>query len=162
VTLAERIPDPTFDGSLPTTVGSTVGRWLTAPVAIGTTVYTAYFQATVQWLGAQSYANTNAYGDARDLQPTPWYQLPGMEGMRLVVQRVKHEARAEEPRATFSAPTVERVGEDDGAESTYAVLTVYLPTDVDRMAFRDRFYGRLAELRPEDLSRLAIGVGQLE
>ena len=92
----------------------------------------------------------------------PWYDEEGMEGMRQAVEKMKKEARRLEPRAQFSEPVVERVGDDDGWELALVVIDVYIPPESDGMEFRDRFFGRLTHLLPRrDRARLAVGVGRL-
>ena len=67
------------------------------------------------------------------------------------------------PRVRFSAPEIEVVGDDDGVELTFVVVDVFIPRTMDGMAFRDQFFGRLTDLfSPEDLGRLAVGVGHLD
>ena len=92
----------------------------------------------------------------------PWYDEEGMEGMRHAVEEMKMEARRLEPRAQFSEPVVERVGDDDGWELGLVVIDVYIPRESDGMDFRDRFFGRLMDLLARrDRARLAVGVGRL-
>ena len=92
----------------------------------------------------------------------PWYDEEGMEGMRQAVEEMKKEALKLEPRAQFSEPVVERVGDDDGWELALVVIDVYIPRESDGMEFRDRFFGRLTDLLPRmDRARLAVGVGRL-
>ena len=92
----------------------------------------------------------------------PWYDEEGMEGMGHAVEKMKMEARRLEPRAQFSEPVVERVGDDDGWELALLVIDVYIPKESDGMEFRDRFFGRITDLLPrKDRARLAIGVGRL-
>lgn len=92
----------------------------------------------------------------------PWYAEEGMNSMRLAVDRMKALARKSVSRVQFSVPEVERVNDDDGEELVFVVVDVYVPAESDSAAFRDRFFGQLAEnLAAEDLARLAIGVGQL-
>ena len=81
--------------------------------------------------------------------------------MRGPVARMKRLARQLEPRALFSAPEVVSVEDDDGVELTSVVVDVFIP-ESDGMAFRDSFFGALADaLGPHDLGRLAVGVGRL-
>ena len=82
--------------------------------------------------------------------------------MRGPVARMKQLARQLEPRALFGAPQVVSVEDDDGVELTSVVVDVFIPSESDRMAFRDSFFGALADaLGPYDLGRLAVGVGRL-
>ena len=93
----------------------------------------------------------------------PWYLEVGMDGMRAAVDHMQREARDTEARVRFSEPVVERVGDDEGAELSFAVVDVFIPETVDGRAFRDRLFGRLAQvLTPDDRARLAVGVGRLE
>ena len=92
----------------------------------------------------------------------PWYDEGGMEGMRQAVEEMKKESLRLEPRAQFSEPVVERVGDDDGWELALVVIDVYIPRESDGMEFRDRFFGRLTDLLPRmDRAMLAVGVGRL-
>ena len=92
----------------------------------------------------------------------PWYDEEGMEGMRQAIEEMKKEALRLEPRAQFSEPVVERVGDDDGLELALVVIDAYIPRESDGMEFRDRFFGRLTDLLPRwDRARLAVGVGRL-
>jgi hypothetical protein len=85
-----------------------------------------------------------------------------MEGMRLAVDRMKALARTSVSRVRFSVPEVERVNDDDGEELAFVVVDVCVPTEMDSPAFRDQFFGQLAEdLSDEDLARLAVGIGHL-
>ena len=98
------------------------------------------------------------------IQPAvrPWYDQAGAEGMRAPVERMKRLARQLEPRALFSAPEVVSVEDDDGVALTSVVVDVFIPSESDGMAFRDSFFGALADaLSTRDLSRLAVGVGRL-
>lgn len=91
----------------------------------------------------------------------PWYEEEGMKGMRGAVDRMKALARLLSPRVQFSLPEVETLGDDDGVELSFVVVDVHIPRNMDGMAFRDEFFGRLADLLPPaDLARLAVGVGR--
>ena len=93
----------------------------------------------------------------------PWYLEKGMDRMRAAVDRMQREARGIEAQVRFSEPVVERVGDDEGAELSFAVVDVFIPETLDGRAFRDRLFSRLVQvLSPDDLARLAVGVGRLE
>ena len=93
----------------------------------------------------------------------PWYLEAGMDGMRAAVDRMQREARGIEAQVRFSEPAVERVGDDEGAELSFAVVDVFIPEALDGKSFRDRLFSRLVQvLTPDDLARLAVGVGRLE
>ena len=82
--------------------------------------------------------------------------------MRAPVELMKRLARQLEPRALFSEPEVFRTEDDDGVEVAYIVVDVFIPAEVDGMAFRDSFFGALVDaLGTSDLGRLAVGVGRL-
>lgn len=82
--------------------------------------------------------------------------------MRAPVERMKRLALELEPRALFSAPKVVSVEDEDDVELTSVVVDVFIPRESDDMAFRDSFFGALADLlHPHDLGRLAVGVGRL-
>ncbi|MCY4573215.1 MAG: hypothetical protein OXF01_10495 [Gemmatimonadetes bacterium] len=105
-----------------------------------------------------------AGGNTEDASPVvkPWYADRGMDGMRPAVDRMKALARTCVSCVQFSIPEVERVSDDEGEELIFVVVDIYIPAKVDGAAFRDQFFGQLAEnLADEDLARLAIGVGHL-
>lgn len=82
--------------------------------------------------------------------------------MRPAVERMKRLARRLEPQALFSAPEMVSVVDEDGVGSTSVVVDVFIPAGADGMAFRDSFFGALADaLHTRDLERLAVGVGRL-
>lgn len=91
---------------------------------------------------------------------TPWYAVDGLDGMELVVQRVKREARAVEGGVGFGAPLTQVViDSEEGGGDLLVVLRIFLPKAADGFEFRDELFGRLAEqLRPEDAARLALRV----
>ena len=94
----------------------------------------------------------------------PWYLEEGVEGMDLVVERLKRIAGEVEPRAHVSSPFVDRFAYDcDGDhESVYVVVYVSIPADLDGMDFRNRFFDRLEEIsEPENVRRLAVGIRRL-
>ena len=83
--------------------------------------------------------------------------------MRAPVERMKRIARRLEPRASFSAPEVVSVVDEDSIELTCVVVDIFIPEEADGMAFRDSFFGALADALPtRDLGRLAVGVGRLD
>lgn len=91
-----------------------------------------------------------------------WLSKEGADVMRVPVERMKRLARQLEPRALFSVPEVVSVVDEDGVELTSVVVDIFIPEEVDGMAFRDSFFGALADaLCPRDLGRLAVGVGRL-
>ena len=100
---------------------------------------------------------------ATSIRPaSPWYDQAGADGMQAPVERMKRLARQLEPRALFTAPEVVSVQDEDGVELTFVVVDVFIPRGSDDMAFRDSFFGELADvLHPRDLGRLAVGVGRL-
>lgn len=116
------------------------------------------------WVGGLQTRPGGNTEDSSQLQPVvrPWYAEHGMDGMRLAVDRMKALARTSVSRVRFSVPEVERVNDDDGEELAFVVVDVYVPTEMDSPAFRDQFFGQLAEdLSDEDLARLAVGIGHL-
>ena len=127
-------------------------RWsLDTPSSLGTTII------------SDVLARTLFLGPGYPEEGKPWYQEVGMDGMRAAVDRLQSEARGFEALVRFSEPVVERVGDDEGAELSFAVVDVFIPGTLDGRAFRDRLFGRLEQvLTPEDRARLAVGVGRLE
>jgi hypothetical protein len=89
-----------------------------------------------------------------------WYELPGLEGMRLAVQRAKRAARTLDADVEFSSPRAVAVGADEdeeGVELHFAELKVFLPAGSDGRAFRRNYLNALAnELSGPDAARLAV------
>ncbi len=53
------------------------------------------------------------------------------------------------------------MADEDGGGSTSVVVDVFIPGEADGTAFRDSFFGALADaLRTRDLGHLAVGVGR--
>ncbi len=139
------------------------GAWV--PILGSAEVYSLAAEGDAPWnavLHAEPAASTE--NPATSIRPAirPWYDQAGADGMRAPVERMKRLARRLEPRALFSAPEVVSVTDDDGVELTSVVVDVFIPEEADGMAFRDSFFGALADaLRTSDLERLAVGVGRL-
>ena len=94
---------------------------------------------------------------------TSWHEEEGMEGMKEAFETVKRKARSIDDRIQFTAPEVTRISDDEGDEVVFVSSSVLVPKDMDRMAFRDIYFERIAAaLRPADLVRLALGVRPLE
>ena len=93
----------------------------------------------------------------------PWYEEQGMEGMKAAFEAVMDEAMRLDARIELTPPVVTRIRDDDMVETVFASSSILVPADMDRMAFRDLYFDRIAAvLRPEDLGRLALGVRPLE
>ena len=94
---------------------------------------------------------------------TSWHEEEGMEGMKEAFETVRREARSIDDRIKFTPPEVTRIADDEGDEVVFVSSSVLVPKDMDRMAFRDIYFERIATaLRPPDLVRLALGVRPLE
>ena len=139
------------------------GAWVLIPGSAE--AYSLAAEGDAPWntfLHAEPAASTE--NPATSIRPAirPWYDQAGADGMRAPVERMKRLARRLEPRALFSAPEVVSVADDDGVELTSVVVDVFIPEEADGMAFRDSFFGAMADtLCTRDLERLAVGVGRL-
>ena len=86
-----------------------------------------------------------------------------MEGMKQAFETVRRGARSIDDRIKLTPPEVTRIADDEGDEVVFVSSSVLVPKDMDRMAFRDIYFERIATaLRPADLVRLALGVRPLE
>ncbi len=148
---------------VPVSSATHAGAWV--PIPGSAEAYSLAAEGDAPWnavLHAESVASTEH--PATSIRPAirPWYDQAGADGMRAPVERMKRLARRVEPRALFSAPEVVSVADDDGVELTSVVVDVFIPEEADGMAFRDSFFGALADaLCTRDLGRLAVGVGRL-
>lgn len=128
-------------------------------------VNTAPVVSVAPWnavLHADPASSTDHAGTSIRPAIRPWYDQAGAEGMRAPVERLKRLARRLEPRALFSAPEVVSVADEDGVEITSVVVDVFIPEEVDGMAFRSSFFEALVDsLSARARGRLAVGVGRL-
>ena len=154
---------PNLGQPVPVSSATHAGAWV--PIPVSADAYTLAVVGDAPWnavLHAETAASTEH--PATSIRPAirPWYDQAGADGMRAPVDRMKRLARRLEPRALFSAPEVVSVTDDDGVELTSVVVDVFIPDESDGMAFRDSFFGALADaLCAGDLGRLAVGVGRL-
>ena len=148
---------------VPVSSATRAGAWV--PIPGSAEAYSSAAEGDAPWnavLHAEPVASTEH--PATSIRPAirPWYDQAGADGMRAPVERMKRLARRLEPQALFSAPEVVSVADDDGVELTSVVVDVFIPEEADGMAFRDSFFGTLADaLCTRDLGRLAVGVGRL-
>ena len=148
---------------VPVSSATRAGAWV--PIPNSAEADSSPVEGTAPWntvLHAESAASTEH--PATSIRPAirPWYDQAGGEGMRAPIERMKRLARQLEPRSLFSAPEVVSVADEDGVELTSVVVDVFIPEEADGMAFRDSFFGALADtLCTRDLGRLAVGVGRL-
>lgn len=94
----------------------------------------------------------------------PWQEWPELEGMEIIVQRVKRLARelAPEGGVTFSVPKPFSFSEDEGGVpgAPQVGLDVIVNADsASTSALRRELFSRLArEMRPRDIRRLSVFV----